>query len=85
MGVVTLFKYGKRFRSAPSFNKKYVDEKRTYANKEGNLLNPYPLTVSLSISFNKLPWFTISMVSFTFSPTYLCLATYIDMYFPAVS
>ena len=35
--------------------KRYVTENRTYVNKVGNLLNPYLLTVLLSISFNKLP------------------------------
>ena len=36
--------------------KKCVIEKRGYINKGHNLLNPYLLTVLLSIPFNKLPW-----------------------------
>ena len=31
-------------------------EKKTYSNKGWNLLEPYHLTVLLSIPFDKLPW-----------------------------
>ena len=39
--------------------KKCVTEKRTYVNKGANVLNPYLLTVLLSIPFSKLPWCTV--------------------------
>ena len=43
--------------------KKCVTEKKTYVNKGCNLLDPYLLTVLLSIPLNKLPWSIISGVS----------------------
>ena len=47
----------KKYNVEPFFlpYKKYFTEKITYVNKGCNLLNPYILTVLLSISFNKLP------------------------------
>ena len=35
----------------------FVVEKRTYVSKGCNLINPYLLTVLLTIPFSKLPWF----------------------------
>ena len=42
--------------------KKCVTEKKKYVNKECNLLNPYFLTVLLSIQFNKLPWLKLKQM-----------------------
>ena len=35
----------------------FVFEKRTYVKKGCNFINPYLLTILMTIPFNKLPWF----------------------------